>query len=75
MGLAVDIETAYATFAVRPDFGRPVTFEVRLREVDVSRSAWTKSRSGACLVTETLAFALIILAAMVVAVVGRRWWR
>ena len=33
------------------------------------------NRSGVAPVTETLAFLLVILAAMVVAVVGRGWWR
>ena len=38
----VNIETAYATFRAEPEHGRPVTFEVRLRTVNVSsdRSYW-----------------------------------
>jgi len=40
----VVIETAHATFRAEPEFGRPVTFEVRLRKVDVSRSNWTRNR-------------------------------
>ena len=35
------IETAYATFRAEPEHHRPVTFEVRLQRVDVSRDrAW-----------------------------------
>lgn len=38
----VVIETAHATFRAEPEHGRPVTFEVRLRTVDVSsdRNYW-----------------------------------
>lgn len=40
----VVIETAYATFRAEPQYGRPVTFEVREREVDVaSRNSWRKN--------------------------------
>lgn len=34
----VTIETAHATFRAEPEYGRPVTFEVRLRSVNVSQS-------------------------------------
>lgn len=37
----VTIETAHATFRAEPEHGRPVTFEVRLRSVNVaSTSGW-----------------------------------
>lgn len=35
MSMDVQIDDTHATFRVQPDHGRAVTFEVRLREVDI----------------------------------------
>lgn len=41
----VTIDTAHATFRAEPLHGRPVTFEVTLREIDVRqrRTAWGRN--------------------------------
>jgi hypothetical protein len=40
----VVIETAHATFRAEPEYGRPVTFEVRVRTVNVSQhSGWSRN--------------------------------
>lgn len=39
----VVIEKTEATFRAEPEYGRPVTFEVRSRLVDVSRTGWRRN--------------------------------
>lgn len=39
----VVIDQDVATFRAEPEYGRPVTFEVRHREVDVRRGGWGRN--------------------------------
>lgn len=41
----VIIDTAHATFRAEPEHGRPVTFEVRLRRINVASDNYWRSKN------------------------------
>ncbi len=46
MSIEVTYEEDRATFATRPEYGKPVTFEVRFRSAVVGRSGWGGARKA-----------------------------